>query len=579
MGDDDVDVVGSNDGTAATEECIDENGILSDGEEEEAEEEELNGNGNGFPVRQLSVGEKKKHLLQSPLALSSTSRRISCSPSSASSSAIINPRPGCPFEKTFMEKINPVIITSACIACAAFVGIVGPKLARGGDGYVNYVLPAAPCFMIMILLELFLATLTKYKSQAAHHDWADSWGSMSAGSSQMVILTFVASTVEKLIAPYFGYNVVWNNYALGRLDADAWSTWVISLAAFDFTFYWAHRFGHTSEIFWAGHKVHHSSERYNLTTALRQSWFQGVCTLAMPLPFAFFIPPKVFFTTSAWNIIYQFWVHTCLVDRLGFFEWFLSTPSHHRIHHDRRLHKNYGGILIIWDRLFGTFMDEYDSLRHHNYTRGREEIVLFGVQKVVSTWLEPPLQLTSFMEIWDRMKKKWNRGDSLASVLLVPIIGPGYYTTLKHRIINPPQNEDTRIRLKRPLSSFLPSRIYFVAQFVETVTMSVVIAFFASSVSMSTTVFLTAYYLLVVSTIGLYLDKHHLHYVVHALKVIISLGVFLPHFVPLVIHDASEYAEAKYGTGIDTALIKNIVFTLLIAHNSFGLLLQLAKKL
>jgi sterol desaturase/sphingolipid hydroxylase (fatty acid hydroxylase superfamily) len=134
----------------------------------------------------------------------------------------------------------------------------------------------------------------------------------------------------------------------------------------DCAYYWFHRLHHEVRVLWAAHVNHHSSQHYNLSTALRQPlltpftgpWFW------MPLPLIGF-PPWMVLTAQAWSLLYQFWLHTEVIDRLGPLEWVLNTPSHHRVHHGsnvRYLDKNHGGILIIWDRLFGTFAKETERV-------------------------------------------------------------------------------------------------------------------------------------------------------------------------------------------------------------------------
>jgi sterol desaturase/sphingolipid hydroxylase (fatty acid hydroxylase superfamily) len=139
-----------------------------------------------------------------------------------------------------------------------------------------------------------------------------------------------------------------------------------ALVAVDFAYYWSHRMHHEVRVLWASHVVHHSSQRYNLATALRQPWtpFTG---LPFYLPLAFFFSPALIATAYGINLIYQFWIHTELIDRLGPLEWVFNTPSHHRVHHGANvqyLDRNYAGILIVWDRWFGTFEPEREPARY-----------------------------------------------------------------------------------------------------------------------------------------------------------------------------------------------------------------------
>jgi sterol desaturase/sphingolipid hydroxylase (fatty acid hydroxylase superfamily) len=139
-----------------------------------------------------------------------------------------------------------------------------------------------------------------------------------------------------------------------------------ALLAVDFAYYWFHRLHHEVRVLWASHVPHHSSQRYNLATALRQSWtpFTG---LPFYLPLAFFFSPLQIATAYGINLLYQFWIHTELIDRLGPLEKVFNTPSHHRVHHGanvRYLDRNYGGILILWDRWFGSFEPEGERVRY-----------------------------------------------------------------------------------------------------------------------------------------------------------------------------------------------------------------------
>ncbi len=131
--------------------------------------------------------------------------------------------------------------------------------------------------------------------------------------------------------------------------------------AYDFSYYWFHRISHEANLFWAAHVVHHQSEDYNLGTALRQSG-SGVFGFIFYLPWLVLgIPLEILLAAGAINLVYQFWVHTQHINRLGPLEWVLITPSNHRVHHAQNaiyIDRNYGGMLVIWDRIFGSFQDE-----------------------------------------------------------------------------------------------------------------------------------------------------------------------------------------------------------------------------
>ena len=160
-------------------------------------------------------------------------------------------------------------------------------------------------------------------------------------------------------------------------SAVAFTGWTVVFLLVDLCYYWSHRLSHRVHILWAGHVVHHSSEEYNLTVALRQSSLHGLFTWLFYMPLALLGVPWVMFAVChGLNLIYQFWIHTREVGRLGPLEWFMNTPSHHRVHHGvnpEYQDRNYAGVFIIWDRLFGTFTPE-------------QEEPVYGITVPLATW-------------------------------------------------------------------------------------------------------------------------------------------------------------------------------------------------
>src|SRR6185503_10155831 len=161
------------------------------------------------------------------------------------------------------------------------------------------------------------------------------------------------------------YVAIYDRLRLASLPADAVWVWLVGLLVYDFLYYWHHRLGHEMAVLWAAHVVHHQSEDYNLSTALRQtsSGFLLGWIFYVPMALAGF-PPLVFVVVGLIDLLYQYWIHTEVIGRLGWFDRVFASPSNHRVHHavnDRYLDKNYGGILILWDRMFGTFADEDDA--------------------------------------------------------------------------------------------------------------------------------------------------------------------------------------------------------------------------
>ena len=248
---------------------------------------------------------------------------------------------------------------------------------------MNYVLYAIPFFFLLIALEL---VADRWRGLSTYR-LSDSLNSLSAG---------VLSQASGLLTKGFGlvfYLLVWEHIALFELSADAWWVWVFAFFLYDFCYYWAHRIGHERNVFWAAHVVHHQSEDYNLTTALRQTSTGFILGWIFFLPMALLgIPPLVLLTVGALNLLYQFWVHTRHVPKLGWLEWIFITPSNHRVHHAQNpiyMDRNYGGVFIIWDRLLGTFQEELD-----------EEPVVFGVTTPLASWNPLWANLHFYAQLW-----------------------------------------------------------------------------------------------------------------------------------------------------------------------------------
>lgn len=221
---------------------------------------------------------------------------------------------------------------------------------------------AIPLFIVLIVLELiFLQVHGKQRKGYAFNDTA---ASLSMGVGNVLIsIPLKAVAVGANLWLYQNIGVFKENL----LPSLAW-VWVVLFFADDFCYYWFHRVSHRCKFAWAAHVNHHSSQHYNLSTALRQSW-----TTPFYHPF-FFMPlailgfrPDMILLMQACSLIYQFWIHTEAVGRMGPLEWVLNTPSHHRVHHGSNpayIDKNYGGFLIIYDRLFGTFAKEASPVNY-----------------------------------------------------------------------------------------------------------------------------------------------------------------------------------------------------------------------
>ncbi|HWU76710.1 MAG TPA: sterol desaturase family protein [Rhodanobacter sp.] len=213
---------------------------------------------------------------------------------------------------------------------------------------------ATPFFFLLIAIEFGVARL-RGKPAYRSNDTINSIG--------LGVMSQVAGVFLKLLTLGI-YAWCVQHLALFALPAGSLWVWISGLLLYDFLYYWLHRMGHEVNILWAAHVVHHQSEAYNLSTALRQTSTGGLLGWVFYLPMALLgYPLQVFVVIALIDLLYQFWVHTEQIGKLGWFDRVFCSPSNHRAHHatnDRYLDHNYGGILILWDRLFGTFVEEDD---------------------------------------------------------------------------------------------------------------------------------------------------------------------------------------------------------------------------
>jgi sterol desaturase/sphingolipid hydroxylase (fatty acid hydroxylase superfamily) len=254
------------------------------------------------------------------------------------------------------------------------------------------VLYAVPAFLLLIVLEA-LSFRFLPDDEERGYEARDTATSLSMGAGSQVIgvpwklVTAVAYAGLYVLSPI-------------KLSPSHWWVWVLLFFADDLAYYWFHRLHHEVRVLWAGHVVHHSSQYFNLSTALRQSW-TPMTSLPFWLPLALLgLPPWMIFLQQSISLAYQFFLHTERVDRMWRpIEWFFNTPSHHRVHHgsnDPYLDRNYGGILIVWDRLFRSFEPE-------------GEPVSYGLTKNIETFNPLKVATHEYAAIWRdvRSARRW----------------------------------------------------------------------------------------------------------------------------------------------------------------------------
>jgi alkylglycerol monooxygenase len=269
----------------------------------------------------------------------------------------------------------------------------------------NPIVHSIPIFFILIGIELVVERFTNKEL----YKFPDAVANISCG---------ITSQLSGLFLSILGvgvYVIVFEKLAfikMSETSTSQWWYWIALILLVDLAYYWAHRMSHEVNLFWGGHVVHHQSEEYNLSVALRQSSFQVVWTFAFSLPIALLgFKPQDFVYISAFNTLYQFWIHTEAINKMPkWFEFIFNTPSHHRVHHGRNpkyIDKNHAGSLIIWDRMFGTFQAE-------------EERPTYGITKPINSWNPIFANFSHYVEMGKDLKQIPGWGDRIKYLFMKP---------------------------------------------------------------------------------------------------------------------------------------------------------------
>ncbi len=266
---------------------------------------------------------------------------------------------------------------------------------------MDYIVLSIPIFFILIGVELIIS---KWRNSELYR-FNDAVTNISCGILQQITGVF-AKTI--LIV---GYLYLYENYRLLQIE-DNFITYFLLFIGIDFCYYWFHRLAHEISLFWGTHIVHHQSEDYNFSVALRQSSLQGFVSMIFYLPLALIgFNPIAFVTINAFQTLYQFWIHTKTIDKLpAWIEFIFNTPSHHRVHHGRNpkyIDKNHGGTLIIFDRIFGTFQAE-------------EEEVIYGVTKPLASWNPLWANFDWYADMWRDLRQSMSWRDRIRLIFSKP---------------------------------------------------------------------------------------------------------------------------------------------------------------
>jgi alkylglycerol monooxygenase len=260
---------------------------------------------------------------------------------------------------------------------------------------------AVPFFFLLIGIELLVLRARGMRA----YRFSDSITNLSCGVGQQVLEPFL-KTVALL-----PYTWLYGHARVFDVSVASPVAWVLLILGIDLGYYVYHRASHRVGVLWAVHAVHHQSEEYNLSVALRQPWFESIVSPFFYLPLAVLgFPPIMYLAGVTIDTLYQFWIHTRAIKRLGPLEWIMNTPSHHRVHHGidpEYVDKNYAGIFIVWDRLFGTYARE-------------EQEPVYGTVKEVPTW-NP---LAANFSVWRDLAKMSAATRSLADKARVWLAPP-----------------------------------------------------------------------------------------------------------------------------------------------------------
>ncbi|WP_178988390.1 sterol desaturase family protein [Winogradskyella schleiferi] len=295
--------------------------------------------------------------------------------------------------------------------------------------FPNIILYAIPFFILAMLLELYVTAKQHIKT----YETKDAFSSIAMGLGN-VFLGFASKALVLLI-----FFWLYDNFRLFTIPI-AWWSFVILFFLDDFSYYWFHRVSHECRLFWASHVVHHSSQHYNLSTALRQTWSGGFYTFIfwLWLPILGFHPAMILLQMSI-SLLYQFWIHTEAINKMPkWFEAVFNTPSHHRVHHGSNpiyLDRNHAGILIIWDKLFGTFQPELD-----------DEKVKYGLVTNIKTY--NPIKI-AFIEWWHMITDAFTGRKSLKSRILYLFKPPGWKHDGSGKVSDDLRNEWMKIKNRK----------------------------------------------------------------------------------------------------------------------------------
>lgn len=376
----------------------------------------------------------------------------------------------------------------------------------------NPVVLAIPLYFLLIGIEL----IWEATSRKGVYRVGDAITNLSCGISSQV-----TGAIWNVLSVAM-YSLVYS-YSIFKIQ-DTWWTWIIFFILIDLMYYWYHRASHEINFMWnVSHVVHHQSEDYNLSVALRQASFGGVFSMVFYLPLALIgFSPVGFVILKGFNLIYQFWIHTEAINKLPrWFEYVFNTPSHHRVHHGRNpkyIDRNHAGTLMIWDRMFGTFQEE-------------EEKPTYGVTKPINTWNPLWANVLPIVE----MAKQFGTTKGFSNKLKVLFYKPGWHSKDQGGYQEAPAI--TGDEVKYSSGNFQSLNAYIVAQYIFLLAVTTYFLLNHQDFSIVAKSVVAVYIMVTIIVFGLLLERRsgwHFVEIVRALSlVIISYFFFEQLLLPI----------------------------------------------
>jgi sterol desaturase/sphingolipid hydroxylase (fatty acid hydroxylase superfamily) len=380
---------------------------------------------------------------------------------------------------------------------------------------INPVILSIPVFFILIGIEVWYSY---YKNRKLYR-LNDAVTNISCGIVEQ--LTGVFAKVFTVAA----YAFIYNHFRVFELE-NHWYWIVLCFIGVDFFYYWAHRMSHEVNLFWLGHVVHHQSEDYNLSVALRQSTFQKMFTFYFYFPLAFLgFKTEWFLMMGAFNLLYQFWIHTEVVKRLpGWYEYIFNTPSHHRVHHGRNpkyIDKNHAATLMIWDRMFGTFQKE-------------EEAPTYGITDPTNSWNPVMANVQPFIRLYREVK----RIPGFTNKIKFIFAKPGWYPK-ELGGVKPPPEVDRKTYRKFDIEVSPALNFYLFAQYVFVLLATALFLFNLGEFSIIQQLLIATVIIYSVGSIGSLFENRLKASRAEILRFVLSIGLsgflFVQGLIPLYI--------------------------------------------